>query len=182
MLRERDKIRAKFAEARAAAATEGRTFSDMGALASVTVRRRRAEAEAAFTALFDRTGADRLAAKLDALIRRRTAGEHGLATFRAPDPQRQEWVSALRAGRLPPRESLRLEGVLHAGMTAWSSLDVFGTGSSAAYLVGDPDDVASAVAGYHRDAGLTALILSGWPLIEEAQMVADLLLPHLSEI
>ena len=67
-------------------------------------------------------------------------------------------------------------------MTAWSSLDVFGTGSSAAYLVGDPDAIAANVALYNEEAGLTTLILSGWPLIDEARNVADLLLPRLAEI
>ncbi len=182
MLRELDPIRSRFEAARAAAAAQGRAFTDLGALASVTVRRSRAEAETAFYALFEKTGPDRLAAKLNEVILRRTKGEHSLASFRAPDPQRQGWVAALRAGHLPPLESLRLEGCLFAGMTAWSSLDVFGTGSSAAYLVGSPDAIAMEVDRYHRHAGLTALILSGWPLQEEAQSVAGLLLPRLAGI
>ena len=182
MLREVEQIRAKIEPARAAAAQQGRAFTDMGALASVIVRPNTAEAEAQFYAMFEKTGADRLAAKLDEVIGRRTNRAHTLATFQAPDPQRQAWIDCIRRGRLPPLESLRLEHSVFAGMTAWSSLDVFGTGSSAAYFVGDPESIATNVELYNRRAGLSALILSGWPLIEEAQWVADLLLPRLAEI
>lgn len=35
---------------------------------------------------------------------------------------------------------------------------------------------------YHDEAKLSALILSGWPLIDEAEMVSRLLLPRLAEI
>ena len=182
MLREIEQIRDKFGKAGAAAAAHRRRFLDMGALASVVVRRTRSEAEAQFYAMFERTGVERLVAKLNEVIGRRTSGEKTLDTFEAPDPQRREWVDSLRRGRLPALESLRLEHRVFAGITAWSSLDVFGTGSSAAYFVGDPDSIAANVALYNKETGLSALILSGWPLIDEAQTVADLLLPRLAEI
>jgi len=35
---------------------------------------------------------------------------------------------------------------------------------------------------YHDKAKLSALILSGWPRIDEAEMVSRLLLPRLAEI
>jgi alkanesulfonate monooxygenase len=35
---------------------------------------------------------------------------------------------------------------------------------------------------FHDEAGLSALILSGWPLIDEARNVAELLIPRLNEI
>lgn len=182
MLRTRARIKRKFAEVRQAAESQGRSFSDMGALASVVVRKSRKQAEDDFYAIFERTGAKAIVRKLDAAVIRRTGGKHTLASFEAPDPQRQAWVRTLLAGKLPSLEELRLEGSLYAGITAWSPLDIFDTGSSAVYFVGDPDTIASDVKAYHHEAGLSALILSGWPLIEEAKTVSELLIPRLDEI
>ena len=182
MLRDRSHIKAKFAEARLSAQNHGRSFQDMGALASAIVRKTRQEAERHFYAIFECTGADRIAAKLDAAVIRRTAGKQTLASFEAPDPQRRGWVKALLSGQLPRLEELRLEHALYAGITAWSPLDIFDAGSSAVYFVGDPDTIAGNVELYHDEAGLSALILSGWPLIDEAQNVAELLIPRLNEI
>ncbi|MDQ0469162.1 LLM class flavin-dependent oxidoreductase [Labrys wisconsinensis] len=182
MLRCLERIRGQFDAARAAAATKGRRFADLGALASAIVRPTRREAEAHFRALFERTGVEAMVARLDAAVRRRTKGEHGLASFQAPDARRQGWIRALLAGRLPHPEELRLERHLYAGITAWSPLDIFDTGSSAVYFVGDPEDIAGNVQAYHDEAGLSALILSGWPLTEEARTVSQLLLPRLAEI
>lgn len=77
---------------------------------------------------------------------------------------------------------MRLEGCLYAGITAWSPLDIFDAGSSAVYFVGDPEDVAAQLQDYHVTTGLSAIILSGWPLIDEAEATAKLLLPRLAEI
>ena len=55
-------------------------------------------------------------------------------------------------------------------------------GSSAVYFVGDPEEIADNVKVYHDEAKLSALILSGRPLIDEAEMVSRLLLPRLAEI
>jgi alkanesulfonate monooxygenase len=182
MLREVSRIKAKFSEARLSAQSQGRTFQDMGALASVVVRRTKREAEEHFYAMFQRTGVDQIAAKLNAAVIRRTAGKQKLASFEAPDPQRRIWVKALLSGRLPRLEELRLEHALFAGITAWSPLDIFDTGSSAVYFVGDPEAVAGDIKIYHDEAGLSALILSGWPLIDEARKVAALLITRLKEI
>jgi alkanesulfonate monooxygenase len=83
---------------------------------------------------------------------------------------------------LPKLEELRLERRLFAGITAWSPLDIFDAGSSAVYFVGDPEEIADNVKVYRDEAKLSALILSGWPLIEEAETVSQLLLPRLDEI
>ncbi|TDV72549.1 LLM class flavin-dependent oxidoreductase [Pseudomonas sp. LP_7_YM] len=182
MLREVNAMSEKFSQAVASASTQGRRFDDLGALASVTVRPTEAEALKHFYRIFEHTGVELIKAKLEAVITRRTKGEHTLATYTPADPQRLEWVNHLRQNRLPPLDSLRLEHNLYAGMTAWSSLDIFGTGSSAAYLVGSPDGIARNVELYHQRSGLSALILSGWPLIDEANHVANLLLPRLAEI
>lgn len=182
MLRSLERIRSQFDAARASAASQSRRFTDLGALASVIVRPTRAQSEADFYALFQRTGAAGMVAKLEEAVRRRTKGEHTLASFKAPDAQRQEWIKSLLAGCIPKFESLRLERRLFAGITAWSPLDIFDTGSSAVYFVGDPEDVADNIEAYRKAAGLSALILSGWPLIEEAETVARLLVPKLAEI
>lgn len=182
MLRGVERIRSQFDAARASAAANGRTYADLGALASVIVRRDRKDAEAHFRTLFERTGVESIAAKLDAAVIRRTNGDQTLRTFRAPDPQRQEWVDTINAGRLPAIDQLRLEHGLYAGITAWSPLDIFDAGSSAVYLVGDPQSIAEDVRRYHEEAGLSALILSGWPLIDEARTVSELLLPELAKI
>jgi len=182
MLRSIDRIRGQFAAARASAQAQGRRFGDLGALASVIVRPTRTEAEAHFRAVFERTGVDGIRAKLEEAVHRRTKGQHSLATFEAPDEKRRGWVRAILAGRLPPIEDLRLERHLFAGITAWSPLDVFDAGSSAVYFVGDPEDIADNVQAYHDEAGLSALILSGWPLIDEARNVSQLLLPRLAQI
>jgi alkanesulfonate monooxygenase len=182
MLRGIGRITSQFEAARASAARQSRRFADLGALASVIVRPTRAQAKADFYALFTRTGAASIVAKLEEAVHRRTRGEHTLATFRAPDSQRQGWIKALLVDELPKFEDLRLERRLFAGITAWSPLDIFNTGSSAVYFVGDPDDIAENVQAYRDAAGLSALILSGWPLIEEAQAVSRLLLPRLAQI
>jgi alkanesulfonate monooxygenase len=170
MLRGVDRIKAQFDAARASAANEGRSFADLGALASVVVRPKREEAEAHFYAMFQQTGVEALVDKLQEAVKRRTKGQDSLATFKAPDVQRQGWIKALLGGRLPKLEELRLEHRLFAGITAWSPLDIFDAGSS--------DNVNV----YRDEAKLSALILSGWPLIEEAETVSRLLLPRLDGV
>jgi alkanesulfonate monooxygenase len=182
MLRGVDRIKANFDAARASAANEGRSFADLGALASVIVRPKREEAEAHFYAMFQQTGVTAIVAKLEEAVKRRTKGQQSLATFKAPDAQRQGWIKALLDGRLPKLEELRLERRLFAGITAWSPLDIFDAGSSAVYFVGDPEGIADNVKVYRDEAKLSALILSGWPLIDEAETVSQLLLPRLNEI
>ncbi|MFW1755089.1 LLM class flavin-dependent oxidoreductase [Acinetobacter wanghuae] len=182
MIRELHRVKDQFSRAVAAAKDNGRTFSDLGALTSVTVRTSQAEAEKQFYQIFEKTGAELLKQKLDVSIKRKTGGEQSIHDFKAPDAQCQEWVDYIRKGQLPPLESLRLEDNLFAGMSAWSSLDIFGFASSAAYLVGSPENIAAQVETYHKEAGLSALIMSGWPLIEEAEYTAKLLLPLLKDI
>jgi alkanesulfonate monooxygenase len=182
MLRGVDRIKAQFDAARASAANEGRSFANLGALASVVVRPKREEAEAHFYAMFKQTGVEAIVAKLEEAVKRRTKGQERLATFKAPDAQRQGWIKALLDGRLPKLEELRLERRLFAGITAWAPLDIFDAGSSAVYFVGDPEGIADNVKVYRDAAKLSALILSGWPLIEEAKTVSQLLLPRLDEI
>jgi alkanesulfonate monooxygenase len=56
MLRKKERIGRQFDRARESAARQGRAFTDIGALASVIVRPTRAQAQAHFHSLFERTG------------------------------------------------------------------------------------------------------------------------------
>lgn len=182
MLRESSFISEKFGEARAAAAAEGREFEDFGALSGVIVRPSRAEALERFRSLFEVAGIDQITDVLDGAVRRRTGGKQDLRTFTARDAKRQGWVDQILSGRLPEPDDLYLGDGLHAGITAWSPLDIFGTGSSAVYYVGTPDEITSSVSALRDRTGLTSLILAGWPLIEEALYVAEHLIPRFTDL
>ncbi|WP_137876036.1 LLM class flavin-dependent oxidoreductase [Rhodococcus sp. Q] len=180
MSRETSFVKEKFDGARAAAAAAGREFSDFGALSGVIVRPNRGEAIDRFRSLFEKAGIDQIADVLDNAVRRRTGGKQDLATFTARDAQRQGWVDTLVGGKLPEPEDLYIGDGLYAGITAWSPLDIFGTGSSAVYYVGDPDEITGHVHDLQARTGLTSLILAGWPLIDEAKQVAEHLIPRLA--
>lgn len=182
MLRETSFISEKFGEARAAAALEGREFADFGALSGVIVRPSRSEAIERFRSLFEVAGIEQITEVLDKAVRRRTAGTQDLKSFTARDLQRQGWVDTILAGRLPEPEDLYLGDGLYAGITAWSPLDIFGTGSSAVYYVGTPDEITSSVVALRERTGLTSLILAGWPLIDEAQYTAEHLIPRFNSL
>ncbi|MGW4481295.1 LLM class flavin-dependent oxidoreductase [Rhodococcus triatomae] len=179
MSRETSFVKEKFDGARAAAAAAGREFSDFGALSGVIVRPNRAEAVERFRSLFEKAGIDQITDVLDKAVRRRTGGTQDLATFTARDAQRQGWVDTIVGGKLPEPEDLYIGDSLYAGITAWSPLDIFGTGSSAVYYVGDPDEITGHVHDLQDRTGLTSLILAGWPLIDEAKQVAEHLIPRL---
>lgn len=151
----------------------------MGVLASVIVRQTSVEARDSFYGMFEVTGVDVLREKLNDAIKLRTASLQDFNTFEAPDLRRQGWLDSLRKGQLPSLESLRLEGHLYAGITAWAPLDISGRGSSAAYFVGSGADVAGQIRDYQKLVHLNTLVLSGWPLIEEAKHTAAWLLPEL---
>lgn len=179
MLREPHILQHKFNAARQAAQAHGRSFKHLGALGSVIVRPTQRQAEEAFYAMFEATGVELLSDRINESIRRRSGGQHDFLSFQATDPRRQGWLDSLRRGQLPTLQALRLDQHLYAGITAWATLDVFGTGSSAAYLVGSPGQLAHQIATYAREVGLSTLILSGWPLLQEARYTAELLLPLL---
>lgn len=182
MLRETSFIEDKFSAARAAAEAAGREFTDFGALTGVIVRPTKAQAHDRFRSLFEKTGVEQIAHVLDNAVRRRTQGKQDLKTFTARDAQRQGWADKIASGRLPEPEELYVGDGLYAGITAWSPLDIFGTGSSAVYYVGDPDSITDSVRTLRGRTGLTALILAGWPLIEEAKWVAEHLVPRFDEL
>jgi len=178
MLRETAFVTQKFTAARESAAVEGREYTDFGALSGVIVRPNRDEALERFRSLFEKAGIEQIQDVLDKAVRRRTHGKQDLKTFTARDAQRQGWVDTINAGKLPEPEDLYLGDGLYAGITAWSPLDIFATGSSAVYYVGDPDEITGHVRTLRDATGLTSLILAGWPLIDEAKNVAEHLIPR----
>ncbi|WP_344928207.1 LLM class flavin-dependent oxidoreductase [Saccharopolyspora gregorii] len=182
MMRDPGFLREKFDAARASAAAQRRELTGFGALAGVITRRTGAEALERFRSLFEETGVERITEVLDRAVRRRTHGRQDLATFTARDAQRQGWVDSLLAGRIPEPADLVIGDGLYAGITAWSPLDIFATGSSAVYFVGTPDRIAGVVSDVRERTGLTDLILAGWPLAAEAEVVAEHLLPRFAEL
>ena len=182
MLRETSFVTEKFTAARESAAAEGREYTDFGALSGVIVRPNREEALERFRSLFEKAGIEQIQDVLDKAVRRRTHGKQDLKTFTARDAQRQGWVDTINAGKLPEPEDLYLGDGLYAGITAWSPLDIFATGSSAVYYVGDPDEITGHVRTLRDATGLTSLILAGWPLIDEAKNVAEHLIPRFEKL
>lgn len=182
MLRETSFVAEKFTAARESASAEGREYSDFGALSGVIVRPDRAEAVERFRSLFEKAGIEQIRDVLDNAVRRRTHGKQDLKTFTARDAQRQGWVDTINAGKLPEPEDLYLGDGLYAGITAWSPLDIFATGSSAVYYMGTPDEITGHVSTLRDKTGLTSLILAGWPLIDEAKHVAEHLIPRFQKL
>ncbi|ANH67770.1 LLM class flavin-dependent oxidoreductase [Mitsuaria sp. 7] len=99
-----------------------------------------------------------------------------LDTFQSDNPIIQRNVDSLRAGRLPSAKDLEIYPNVWLG-PAWFGFDILGP-SSGTTLVGSAENVAARIREYEAQ-GTHAFILSGFPLISEAQRVADLLLPLL---
>jgi len=68
-------------------------------------------------------------------------------------------------------------GALEISPNLWAGVGLVRGGAGTA-LVGDPDTVASRILEY-RDLGIDTFILSGYPHLEEAYRVAELLFPRL---
>ncbi|MFT4043327.1 MAG: LLM class flavin-dependent oxidoreductase [Gordonia sp. (in: high G+C Gram-positive bacteria)] len=111
------------------------------------------------------------------LIDRQFHRGYNLHTQRSDDPAVRRRLDALRDGRLPDVEDL----IIYPNMWVGPSLFGFDIVSPAAgtYLVGSAENVAARIAEL-QSIGIDAFILSGYPLIEEAYRVAELLLPLLN--
>ncbi|MBP2231941.1 alkanesulfonate monooxygenase [Azospirillum agricola] len=141
----------KIADVRARAARHGRTLT-YGLRVNVIVRETEAEAWAA---------ADRLISKVD-----RQAVETAHSAFRRFESEGQR-----RMTELASRPDLVVSPNLWAGV----GLVRGGAGTA---LVGSARQVADRLLEY-RDLGIDAFVLSGYPHLEEAHRVADLLFPLL---
>lgn len=111
--------------------------------------------------------ADWLLSKMD-----RSAIDVNLARQKASDSVGQARMSALFQDK-----SVHTARDLEIAPDLWAGLGLVRAGPGTA-LVGDPATVAARLQEY-RDVGFDTFILSGYPLLEEAYRVSDLLLPLL---
>ncbi|MBO1901358.1 LLM class flavin-dependent oxidoreductase [Leucobacter weissii] len=178
-----DRIAKQVADAQRAAARNGRAFEGVGLHGSVIVRRTRRQALDAFYEGFESLGAEAFAEVTNRRLQELTGGVSDLRTFTAPDAKRQSWIDALLSGRLPTIEELELRPGVYAGVTEFIGIiDVFGEGGST-YLVGSGEEVATQLVAFKRDIpGVDRFIFSGWPLVQEAQHVADHLFPYIDDL
>ena len=148
-------------------ASVGETVADMGARAAahdraltyglrahVIVRPTEAEARAA---------ADRLVSKLDA------------DTGEAIRQKSLDTASVGVSRQTELRESAGDDGFVEANL--WTGVGRARSGAGAA-IVGDPEQVAAKLQAY-REVGIDAFILSGYPHIDECNLVAEHVLPRL---
>lgn len=148
-----DQVAEKIAEVRQLAAEQGRTIR-FGIRLHVIVRETTAEAWDAAHRLIRHLDDETIAAAQAALSR--------------TDSEGQRRMMQLHNGS---RESLEISPNLWAGV----GLVRGGAGTA---LVGDPDTVAARMLEY-ADLGIDTFILSGYPHLEEAYRVAELLFPKL---
>lgn len=161
----------KFRRVGAEAAKIGRKL-EYGTRLQVIVRETDEEAWAHAQFLLDKAT---LAQALQAAQRQLRPGVT-LETFRHDDPKIQQIADKLRAGKLPNVRDLEIYPNVWIG-PAWFGWDILGPASGTT-LVGSAENVAARIREYEAQ-GTNAFILSGFPLIGEAQRVADLLLPLL---
>ena len=112
---------------------------------------------------------------LDSVAGQLPAGET-LETYVSDDPQVQRNLQTLREGRLPTARELEIYPNVWVGPSLFG-FDILRP-AAGTYLVGSASQVAERLREYQAQ-GVSAFILSGYPLIDEAQRVADLLFPLL---
>lgn len=161
----------KFRRVGAEAAKRGRTLQ-YGTRLQVIVRETEEEAWAHAEWLLSKSSLEHA---LRSAQRQLPPGQT-LQTFRSDNPVIQKNVETLRSGRLPSTRDLEIYPNVWVG-PAWFGFDILGPASGTT-LVGSAENVAARIREYEAQ-GTHAFILSGFPLISEAQRVADLLLPLL---
>jgi alkanesulfonate monooxygenase len=144
----------KFARVRAAAQRRGRTMR-FGLRLHLIVRETEAEAWAAADRLISRVSDDAIEAAR-------------LRNARVSQSEGQKRMAALHGFR---RDSLMV------GPNLWAGVGLVREGAGTA-LVGDPTTVAARLREY-QDVGVETVIASGYPHLEEAYRVAELLFPAL---
>ncbi|BCG25791.1 LLM class flavin-dependent oxidoreductase [Pseudomonas sp. No.21] len=165
------KLGEKFARVAAEAAKIGRELT-FGTRLQVIVRETEEEAWAHAEKLLQRTSIE---TARNAIQRQLPPGET-LESFVSDDPQIQRNLEAIRAGRLPKARDLEIYPNVWVGPSLFG-FNILGP-AAGTYLVGSAEQVAERIREYERH-GTSAFILSGFPLIDEAQRVADLLFPLL---
>lgn len=165
------KLGEKFRKVAAEAAKIGRELS-FGTRLQIIVRETEEEAWAHAEKLLQRTSLQTARASIE---RQLPPGET-LDSFHSDDPQIQRNVEAIRAGRLPKARDLEIYPNVWLGPSLFG-FNILGP-AAGTYLVGSARQVAERIREY-EEQGTSAFILSGFPLIDEAHRVADLLFPLL---
>jgi alkanesulfonate monooxygenase len=165
------KLGEKFRKVAAEAAKIGRELT-FGTRLQIIVRETEEEAWAHAEKLLQRTSLQTARAAIE---RQLPPGET-LDSFRSDDPQIQRNVDAVRAGRLPKARDLQIYPNVWLGPSLFG-FNILGP-AAGTYLVGSAEQVAERIREYEAQ-GTSAFILSGFPLIDEAHRVADLLFPLL---
>lgn len=165
------KLGEKFARVAAEAAKIGRELT-FGTRLQVIVRETEEEAWAHAEKLLQRASIE---TARNAILRQLPPGET-LDSFVSDDPQIQRNLESIRAGRLPSARELEIYPNMWVGPSLFG-FNILGP-AAGTYLVGSTEQVAERIREYERH-GTSAFILSGFPLIDEAQRVADLLFPLL---
>lgn len=176
-LNRRESLHKQFGAAHEAAADLGRTVKT-GIAAWVIVRETEAEAQAHLRWLLDQTGPEWLRHQVEVDLKRTLGAQASLAGLRSDDPQMQRRIDALNDGRIPDLEDLKVDEHIYTGPTPPSALEVLGRGRGS-YIVGNPAQVAGVLKSLQAEFGADVFILQAYPLKEEAERVAQLLLPLL---
>lgn len=165
------KLGEKFRRVAAEAAKIGRTLR-FGTRLQIIVRETEAEAWEYAQWLVDNTSVEYA---IQSINRQLPPGET-FETYQSSDPQVQKNLEVIRSGRLPAAKDFEIYPNIWTG-PALHGFNVLGP-LAGTTLVGSAVNVAARIREFEAE-GASAFILSGWPLIEEAHRVADLLFPLL---
>lgn len=163
----------KFRKVGARAATHGRKLR-FGTRLQIIVRDTEEEAWSHAQWILDQTShatAVRLAS--------RQLGPKGLdENVQSDDPLVHKRLAALRAGKLPELRDLEVYPNVWVGPSPFG-FDILHPWAGT-WIVGSTEQVAARIREFHAH-GTEAFILSGWPLVPEAQRIARTLLPLLKD-
>lgn len=162
---------------RTAARENGRSIT-IGTLTNIILRDTEEEAWEHAQWLLDTTGAAGLARQIDTRLKFREFEAGGFTELRSPDPAIQARIESLRQGIVPRARDLEVSPQLWAGPSIWGPLDFEGRGWGV-YLIGTAAQIAKRMKQLQHSLGIDIFILAGWPLTEEAERVAQQLLPLL---
>lgn len=166
-----EKLGDKFRRVGAEAAKLGRKL-EYGTRLQIIVRETEEEAWEYAEYLVSRTSVEYARQSIE---RQLPPGEH-FDTYVSPDPQVNRNLEQIRAGRLPKARDYEIYPNIWTG-PALHGFNVLGPAQGTT-LVGSAENVAVRIREFQAQ-GVGTFILSGWPLIEEAYRVADLLFPLL---
>lgn len=165
------KLGEKFAKVQARAAHHGRKLR-FGTRLQIIVRETEEEAWAHAQWLLDQTSVEtaiRLAS--------RHLGPDGIhGEIESDDPLVHKRIAALRDGKLPELRDLEVYPNVWVGPSPFG-FDILHPWAGT-WIVGSAKNVADRIHEYYAN-GTEAFIISGWPLISEAQRSAEILLPLL---